>query len=58
MFCEKFLSQIDCFIIPKGEVGRLGGFDVETFPLLVLISLESMEVESGLTLVTNISKNL
>ena len=29
----------------------MGGFDVETFRLLVLLGLESMEVESGLTLV-------
>ena len=30
---------------------EFGGFDVETFPLLVLVSLESMEFESGLRLV-------
>ena len=33
------------------EGQEFGYFDVETFPLLVLVSLESMKVESGLILV-------
>ena len=49
MFCEFFL--IDYLITPKHEGQELGGFDVETFPLCVLVSLESMEVKSGLILV-------
>ena len=40
-----FLSLIDCLIIPKPEGQELGGFDVGTFQLLVLVSLESMEVK-------------
>ena len=41
----------DCLITLKPEVQELGGFDVETFLLLVLVSLENKEVESGLRLV-------
>ena len=48
-FCKNFL--FDCLITPKREVQELGDFDVETFPLLVLVCLESMEVKSGLILV-------
>ena len=38
-------------ITPKREVPELGDFDTETFLLLVLVSFEGMEVESGLRLV-------
>ena len=42
MFCKNFLSLTDCLIAPN--------FDVETFLLLVLVSLESKGVELGLRL--------
>ena len=53
MFCKNFLSLIDCLITPNSEVQELGDFDVqvESFCLLVLVSLESTKVESGLRLV-------
>ena len=34
-------SLIDCLLTPKPEGQELEGFDVETFPLLVILSLES-----------------
>ena len=46
MLCQNFLSLIDCLITPKHEVPETGNFDVGTFLLLVLVSLESTEVES------------
>ena len=50
-FAKFFLSLIDCLITSKCEGQELGSFAVETLPLLVLVSLESMEVKSGLILV-------
>ena len=50
-FAKIFLSLIDCLITSKCEGQELGSFAVETLPLLVLVSLESMEVKSGLILV-------
>ena len=43
MFYKNFLSLTDCVITPKREGSELGGFDVETFLLLVLIVLEKVE---------------
>ena len=49
-FSKNFLSLIECLITLKCEGQELEGSDVETFPLLVLVSLHSMKVESGLIL--------
>ena len=43
--------RIACLITPKREGQELGSSDVETFPLLVLVSLESIKVKSGLILI-------
>ena len=51
MFCENFLSLIDCLITPKHEVPEMEYFDVQIFLLLVLVILESTEDKSGLILV-------
>ena len=40
-FYENFLFLIDCLMTPKCEMTELGDFDVGTFLLLVLVSLES-----------------
>ena len=45
MFCENFLSLTDCLITPRREGSELGGFDAETFILLVLIVLGKVEDE-------------
>ena len=50
MFCENFLSLIDCLITPKREGRVLGGFDAEIFLLTVSEVLEIVADESGLTL--------
>ena len=46
-FCEKFLSLIDCLITPKHEVQELGDFDVETVPLLALVSFGKHGAETS-----------
>ena len=46
--CAAVCSRNNCLITPKREGQELGGFDVETFPLLVFVSFESKAVESGL----------
>ena len=51
MFWRFFFFLIGCLITPKRERQELGGFDVETFRLLMLVGLERIEVESGLILV-------
>ena len=51
MFCEIFLSLIDCLITPKSEDSVMGDLDVETFPLIVSIVLERAEDKLELILV-------
>ena len=46
----KTFYQIDCLITPKHEVPELRDFDVGIFLLLVLVNLESTEVELELML--------
>ena len=45
MFCENFLSLIDCLITPKNEVQGMGDLDVGTSLLFVLVILERAEDE-------------
>ena len=56
MFCENFLSLIDCLITPKREGRVMRDLDVETFPLTVSEILERAEDGSELIL-TVVSEN-
>ena len=50
MFCENFLSLIDCLITPKREGRELGGFDEQIFLWTESRVLELVADESELTL--------
>ena len=51
MFCENFLSLIDCLITPKCESRVMGDLGAETFILLVSVVLERAEDKLELKIV-------